>query len=173
MLDPAYYFQKDFQNIFTNVNISKKKNLADRIQDEDEEHQIKKILTELMNKKNRKKIKNKRGGMVVSPWDIPWGVSDEIISKINKILSSQEMKNLNPKKIENIDLNNLTPSKTEDDSDIKNDIKNKHFDLLKLYKINTKESNIQGEKLRLLENEKINNVRSSLLFSERFPKYIH
>ena len=174
MLDPAYYFQKDFQNIFTNVNISKKKNLADRIQDEDEEHQIKKILTELMNKKNRKKIKNKRGGMVVSPWDIPWGVSDEIISKINKILSSQEMKNLNPKKIENIDLNNLTPSKTEDDSDIKNDIKNKNFNLLKLYKINTKESNIQAEKLRLLEIEKNNkenkfklNVQGKLKNCER------
>ena len=42
MLDTAYYFQRDNPSIFTNVNIIKKKNLADRIQDEDEEHQIKK-----------------------------------------------------------------------------------------------------------------------------------
>ena len=48
MLDTAYFFQRDSPDIFTNVNIIKKKNLADRIQDEDEENQIKKILLELL-----------------------------------------------------------------------------------------------------------------------------
>ena len=157
MLDTAYYFQRDSPNIFTNVNIIKKKNLADRIQDEDEENLIKKILNEILNKKNKKRLKkNLRLG--IGNDDLFRGVGETTISKINKILSSQEMKNLNSKKLENLDLNDITPSKSDNEeiSDISK--KNKNYDFLKIYKINLFESNKEAEKLRKMDNDRQNQI---------------
>ena len=115
MLDTAYFFQRDSPNIFTNVNIIKKKNLADRIQDEDEGNQIKKILNELLNKKNRSVLKKIKTGI--------WGgsmfrdVGDSTITRIIKILSSPEMKNINSKKLDNLDLNDLIHNFDEEEEE--------------------------------------------------------
>ena len=156
MLDTAYYFQRDSPNIFTNVNISKKKNLTDRIQDEDEERQIKKILNEILNKKNKNKLKNLKMGIGGSNLfqDIP----ENTIAKVNKILASKEMKNLKAKKLENLDLNDFATNES-DNNGISNISKNnKNFDFLYIYKINLLEGNKEAEKLRKLDNEKLNKI---------------
>ena len=154
MLDTAYFFQRDSPNIFTNVNISKKKNLADRIQDEDEEHQIKKILNELLNKKNRKKLKKLRTGIGDS--ETFRGIGDNALAKINKIISSKEMKNLTSKKLENLDLNGITPSKNDSNGTSKMSQNNKNFDFLNIYKINLFESNKEAERIRNIEKDQLN-----------------
>jgi len=153
MLDTAYYFQRDNPSIFTNVNIIKKKNLADRIQDEDEEHQIKNILNELLNKKNRNKLKNFRKGNGYN--SLFRDISDSTIAKINKILSSKEMKNLNAKKIENLDLNDFSPNKEDNNGFSKISKNNKNFDFLNIYKLNLLESNKEAEKLRKIDKENL------------------
>ena len=153
MLDTAYYFQRDNPSIFTNVNIIKKKNLADRIQDEDEEHQIKNILNELLNKKNRNKLKNFRKGNGYN--SLFRDISDSTMAKINKILSSKEMKNLNAKKIENLDLNDFSPNKEDNNGFSKISKNNKNFDFLNIYKLNLLESNKEAEKLRKIDKENL------------------
>ena len=153
MLDTAYYFQRDNPSIFTNVNIIKKKNLADRIQDEDEEHQIKNILNELLNKKNRNKLKNFRKGNGYN--SLFRDISDSIMAKINKILSSKEMKNLNAKKIENLDLNDFSPNKEDNNGFSKISKNNKNFDFFNIYKLNLLESNKEAEKLRKIDKENL------------------
>ena len=174
MLDTAYFFQRDSPDIFTNVNIIKKKNLADRIQDEDEENQIKKILLELLNKKNRSKLKKIKMGL--------WGgsmfrdVGDSTISKIIKILSSPEMKNINSKKLENIDLNDLIHNNAEEENNenLKYVQNKKNYNFLKLYKINSKEADNLAENLRIIDIDKLkrknqfkSNVESKLKSCER------
>ena len=174
MLDTAYFFQRDSPDIFTNVNIIKKKNLADRIQDEDEENQIKKILLELLNKKNRSKLKKIKMGL--------WGgsmfrdVGDSTISKIIKILSSPEMKNINSKKLENIDLNDLIHNNAEEENNenLKFVQSKKNYNFLKLYKINSKEADKLAENLRIIDIDKLkrknqfkSNVESKLKSCER------
>ena len=174
MLDTAYFFQRDSPDIFTNVNIIKKKNLADRIQDEDEENQIKKILLELLNKKNRSKLKKIKMGL--------WGgsmfrdVGDSTISKIIKILSSPEMKNINSKKLENIDLNDLIHNNAEEENNenLKYVQSKKNYNFLKLYKINSKEADNLAENLRIIDIDKLkrknqfkSNVESKLKSCER------
>ena len=172
MLDTAYYFQRDNPNIFTNVNIIKKKNLADRIQDEEEEHQVKKILNDFLNKKNRNKLKNSK--MDISYNDMLRGVSDSTVTKINKILSSKEMKNLSSKKIENLDLNDFSPDKTDDNAFSKISKNNKNFDFFNIYKLNLLESNKEAEKLRNIDKEHLDkenlfkfNIESRLKKCER------
>lgn len=173
MLDTAYYFQRDSPNIFTNVNISKKKNLADRIQDEDEEHQIKKILSELLNKKNRNKLKKLRMGVWGS--SMFRGIGDNAIAKIMKIVSSQEMKNLNAKKLENLDLNDFNTNNDEDDNNENSKVQSKkNFNFVKLYKINSKDADKQAENLRKNDIERSNrmtqfhfNIESKLKSCER------
>lgn len=158
MLDTAYFFQRDSPNIFTNVNISGKKNLADRINDEDEEHQIKKILTELLNRKNRKKLKNIKKG--IKGYDMLRNISDNTMTKINKIISSKEMKNFNPKNLDNIDLNAFTQSDNEnnDNYESSNAKNNKNYNFWKFYKINLKESNKQAEKLGNMDKDRLNKI---------------
>ena len=158
MLDTAYFFQRDSPNIFTNVNISGKKNLADRINDEDEEHQIKKILTELLNRKNRKKLKNIKKG--IKGYDMLRNISDNTMAKINKIISSKEMKNFNPKNLDNIDLNAFTQSDNEnnDNYESSNAKNNKNYNFWKFYKINLKESNKQAEKFGNMDKDRLNKI---------------
>ena len=158
MLDTASFFQRDSPNIFTNVNISGKKNLADRINDEDEEHQIKKILTELLNRKNRKKLKNIKKG--IKGYDMLRNISDNTMAKINKIISSKEMKNFNPKNLDNIDLNAFTQSDNEnnDNYESSNTKNNKNYNFWKFYKINLKESNKQAEKLGNMDKDRLNKI---------------
>ena len=155
LLDTAYYFQRDSPNIFTNVNISKKKNLSDRIQDEDEENQIKKILNDLLNKKNKKKLKKFKMGIYMG--EELRNLGDDAINKINKIISSKEMKNINSKKLEELDLNDFTPSKNGAENEIsKNMCDNKKYNFFKIYKINIKESDKRAEKLRISDIDKLN-----------------
>ena len=155
LLDTAYYFQRDSPNIFTNVNISKKKNLSDRIQDEDEENQIKKILNYLLNKKNKKKLKKFKMGIYMG--EELRNLGDDAINKINKIISSKEMKNINSKKLEELDLNDFTPSKNGAENEIsKNMCDNKKYNFFKKYKINIKESDKRAEKLRISDIDKLN-----------------
>ena len=154
MLDTAYFFQRDSPDIFTNVNIIKKKNLADRIQDEDEENQIKKILNELLNKKNRSKLKKiKMGNFGGSMFR---DVEDGTISKILKILSSPEMKNINSKKLDNLDLNDLIHNNKEEENN--ENLKfagKKNYNFLKLYRINSKEADKSAENLRNIDIDKL------------------
>ena len=161
LLDTAYYFQRDNPNIFTNVNISKKKNLSDRIQEEDEEKLIKKILNELLNKINKKKLKKFKMD-IYSGEDFRGigDIGDNAINKINKILSSKEIKNLNTKKLEELDLNDFTPSKNEMEENgiLKNMNKNKKYNFFKIYKINIKESDKQAEKLRIGDIDNLNRI---------------
>ena len=155
LLDTAYYFQRDSPNIFTNVNISKKKNLSDRIQDEDEENQIKKILNDLLNKKNKKKLKKFKMGIYMG--EELRNLGDDAINKINKIISSKEMKNLNSKKLEELDLNDFTPSKNGAENEISKNMRdNKKYNFFKIYKINIKESDKRAEKLRISDIDKLN-----------------
>ena len=155
LLDTAYYFQRDSPNIFTNVNISKKKNLSDRIQDEDEENQIKKILNDLLNKKNKKKLKKFKMGIYTG--EELRNLGDDAINKINKIISSKEMKNINSKKLEELDLNDFTPSKNGAENEISKNMRdNKKYNFFKIYKINIKESDKRAEKLRISDIDKFN-----------------
>ena len=159
LLDTAYFFQRDSPNIFTNVNITKRKNLADRIQEEDEENQIKKILNELLNKKNRNKLQKIKMGT----WggrDMFRDIGDSTISKITKILSSPEMKNMNSKKLENIDLNDFTHHNNEDENNGNSKfVQNKNnYNFFKLYKINLKEADNRAEKLKKIDIEKSNRM---------------
>ena len=84
--DPAYYFQNDSPNNFININIIKTKKLVDRIQEEDEEKQMKQILNNYINKKN--KIKNRNLKIEFENYD---NKNDDkqrrLITKINRILS--------------------------------------------------------------------------------------
>ena len=117
--------------------------MADRIQDEDEEHQIKNILNELLNKKNRNKLKNFRKGNGYN--SLFRDISDSTMAKINKILSSKEMKNLNAKKIENLDLNDFSPNKEDNNGFSKISKNNKNFDFLNIYKLD--KENLDKENL--------------------------
>ena len=163
MLDTVYYFQQDSPNIFTNVNISKKKNLSDRIQDEDEENQIKKILNDLLNKKNKKKLKKFKMGIYTG--EELRHLGDDAINKINKIISSKEVKNLNSKKLEELDLNDFTPSKSEAENDIaKNMRNNKKYNFFKIYKINIKESLYKKEQKNVYFMIRVKMKKMNLIF---------
>ena len=84
-------------------------------------------------------------------------LGDDAINKINKIISSKEMKNINSKKLEELDLNDFTPSKNGAENEIsKNMCDNKKYNFFKIYKINIKESDKRAEKLRISDIDKLN-----------------
>ena len=126
------YFQKDNPDSFINVNITKKKSLADRIKEEDEEQQIKQILNNFINKNNKKKTRNIKIGFDYTD------SKRKLISKVNKIINYNKKNNINSKNLENLQLNNLSTSdNNEEINEFKNDEK---YDYFKAYKTYVKEA---------------------------------
>lgn len=153
LLDPAYYFQKDNPDNFINVNIVKKKSLADRIREEDEEKQIKKMLNNYLNKKNKQRTRNS-----LTQYEYTENKNEEkkkekiLMSKVSRILSYNKIKNLNSKKIKNLELTNLSTSKSNKNENIlKND---DNYDFFKSYKTYVKDSYALALQLNKIEKEK-------------------
>lgn len=148
LLDPAYFFQKDNPDSFINVNIAKKKSLADRIQEEEEEQQIKEILSNYMNKKNKYEIRNSNIGLEYS------NSKRKLISKVNKILSYNKKNRITSKKLENLEINNLSSGlgDNKEDTEFKKDEK---YDFFKTYKANVKEAYENAAILNKIEENKI------------------
>ena len=151
LLDPAYYFQKDNPDNFINVNIAKKKSLADKIQEEDEEQKIKQILNNYLIKKNKQNKQKTRNIEIANAYDSD--SKKKLISKVNKILNDNNIKYLNSKKIENLEITNLPAMKNNDDVNDKNDDK---YDFFKTYKTYVKESYASAAHLNTIENKKKN-----------------
>ena len=160
--DPAYYFQNDSPNNFININIIKTKKLVDRIQEEDEEKQMKQILNNYINKKN--KIKNRNLKIEFENYD---NKNDDkqrrLITKINRILSHNNIKNLTSKKLKKIDFTYISPTKNNRNE--LNSINNKEsYDFLKEYKENVKNSYNNANIINKIENEK-KNIKEKLKFN--------
>ena len=151
LLDPAYYFQKDNPDSFINVNITKKKSLADRIKEEDEEQQIKQILNNFINKKNKKNKKKTRNIKIGFDYT---DSKRKLISKVNKIINYNKKNNINSKNLENLQLNNLSTSdNNEEINEFKNDEK---YDYFKAYKTYVKEAYENALYLNKIEEKNIN-----------------
>ena len=148
LLDPAYYFQKDNPDNFINVNIAKKKSLADRIQEEDEEQKIKQILNNFLIKKNKENKQKTRN--IEITYDNTES-KKKLMSKITRILNSNKIQNLNSKKIENLEIADLSPKSNEEDI---NENKKDKYDFFKTYKTYVKESYASAENLNKIENKK-------------------
>jgi hypothetical protein len=153
LLDPAYYFQKDNPENFINVNIVKKKNLADRIKEEDEEEDIKQLLNKFLNNKNRPRKRNS-----ITYYDYNDTKNEEkqkerkLMSKVNKILNENNINDLNSKNLKNLKLTNICISKRNKSENLLK--KNDNYDFFKSYKTYAKESNIQAIELSKDEKQK-------------------
>ena len=160
--DPAYYFQNDSPNNFININIIKTKKLVDRIQEEDEEKQMKQILNNYINKKN--KIKNRNLKIESENFDNKNDCKQRrLITKINRILSHNNIKNLTLKKLKKIDFTYISPPKNNR-NDL-NSINNKEsYDFLKEYKENVKNSYNNANIINKIENEK-KNIKEKLKYN--------
>ena len=164
LLDPAYYFQNDSPNSFINLNIKRTKKLADRLQEEEEEQQIKQILNKYLNKKNKLKTRNIK-------LDFEYNESDneekrkekKLISKINKILSQNNIKNLkklNSKKIETLDITNMNMNPIKNNKEL-NTMKNDDtYDFFKVYNSNLKNSYTNALRLNKIEKENKNKKKN-------------
>lgn len=160
--DPAYYFQRDSPNNFINVNIIKTKKLVERIQEEDEEKQMKKILNHYLNKKNKNKNRNLKIELekIDSKDD---SKQRRLIIKINRILSHNNIKNLTLKKLKNIDFTNISPQKNNR-NELNSINNNESYDFLKEYKENVKNSYNNANIINKIENEK-KNIKEKLKFN--------
>ena len=153
LLDPAYYFQKDSPSHFKNINIKKAQKLVDRIQQEEEEQKIKQILSEYIIKKNRQKTRNIKNNLGYSKSNEERRKENKLISKINKILSQQNIKNLDAKKLESLDLTNLTPDESNNE-ELKDMKKDENYDFLKTYNTHIKNSFSFAKLINKAESEK-------------------
>ena len=155
--DPAYYFQNDSPNNFININIIKTKKLVDRIQEEDEEKQMKQILNNYLNKKN--KIKNRN---LKIEFENIYNKNDckqrRLITKINRILSHNNIKNLTLQKLKKIDFTNISPPKINK-NELNSINNNESYDFLKEYKENVKNSYNNANFINKIENEKKKNIK--------------
>jgi len=160
--DPAYYFQNDSPNNFINVNIIKAKKLVDRIKEEDEEKQMKQILNNYLNKKN--KIKNRNLKIEFESIDNKNdGKQRKLITKINRILSHNNIKNLTFKKLKKIDFTNISPPKNNrNELNLINN--NESYDFLKEYKENVKNSYNNANIINKIENDK-KNIKEKLKYN--------
>ena len=160
--DPAYYFQSDSPKNFINVNIIKTKKLVDRIQEEDEEKQMKQILNNYLNKKN--KIKNRN---LKIEFENIYNKNDckqrRLITKINRILSHNNIKNLTLQKLKKIDFTNISPPKINK-NELNSINNNESYDFLKEYKENVKNSYNNANFINKIENEK-KNIKEKLKFN--------
>ena len=156
LLDPAYYFQKDNPDSFINVNITKKKSLADRIKEEDEEQQIKQILNNFINKKNKRKTRNIKIGFDYTD------SKRKLISKVNKIINYNKKNNINKKNLDYLEINSLP---TNDNNEEINEFKNaEKYDFFKAYKTYVKEAYENASYLNKKE-EKQNNKKNKFKFN--------
>ena len=160
--DPAYYFQNDSPNNFINVNIIKAKKLVDRIKEEDEEKQMKQILNNYLNKKN--KIKNRNLKIEFESIDNKNdGKQRKLITKINRILSHNNIKNLTFKKLKKIDFTNISPPKNNrNELNLINN--NESYDFLKEYKENVKNNYNNANNINKIENDK-KNIKEKLKYN--------
>ena len=158
LLDPAYYFQNDSPNSFINVNLAKTKKLADRIQEEDEEQQIKEILNNFLNKKSKLKTRNIKLNLEYSESENEQKRKErKLISKINKILIQNNIKNINnltSKKIETLELNNINKNSVKNNKEINTMKNDETYDFFKSYNSNVKNSFTSAMRLNKIENEK-------------------
>ena len=168
LLDPAYYFQKDNPDNFINVNIEKKKSLAERIREEEEEQQIKQLLNNVLNKKNNQQ---KRNSLVFSDYspirDEEKEKEKKLMSKVNRILSYNKLNEKNTKKIKKLELGNLTTSKSnKNENKLKSD---ENYDFFKSYKAYAKDShdlaiqlNKEEEKIKRKKIKRIQNFNNKI-----------
>ena len=152
LLDPAYYFQKDNPDSFINVNIAKKKSLADRIKEEEEEQQITDILSNFINKKNSEKTRN-----ITIGFDDPYS-KRKLMSKVNKILNYNKKNKIDSKKLKNLEIKNLqTVENKEEATEFKKDEK---YDFFKAYKSYVKEAYSYASQLNMIEEKKYNKKKA-------------
>ena len=153
LLDPAYYFQKDSPSHFKNINIKKAQKLVDRIQQEEEEQKIRQLLSEYIFKKNKQKTRNIKNNLDYSKSNEERRKENKLISKINKILSQQNIKNLDAKKLESLDLTNLTPDESNNE-ELKDMKKDENYDFFKTYNTHIKNSFSFAKLINKVESEK-------------------
>jgi hypothetical protein len=153
LLDPAYYFQKDSPSHFKNINIKKAQKLVDRIQQEEEEQKIRQILSEYIIKKNRPKTRNNMIKINYSRSNEERRKENRLISKLNKILSQQNIKNLDAKKLESLDLTNITPDESNNE-ELKVTKKDENYDFFKTYNTHIKNSFSFAKLINKVESEK-------------------
>ena len=153
LLDPAYYFQKDSPSHFKNINIKKAQKLVDRIQQEEEEQKIRQLLSEYIIKKNKQKTRNIKNNLDYSKSNEERRKENKLISKINKILSQQNIKNLDAKKLESLDLTNLTPDESNNE-ELKDMKKDENYDFFKTYNTHIKNSFSFAKLINKVESEK-------------------
>ena len=172
LLDPSYYFQKDNPDNFINVNIVKKKSLAERIKEEDEEQQIKQLLNNVLNKNN---TQQKRNSLALYEYNALKNEEKQkekkLMSKVNRILSDNQIKTLNSKKIKKLELGNLTTSKSNKNiNKLKND---DNYDFFKSYKAYEKDSRELAIKMNK-EEEQIEKKRKKYIinFNNKIRKFI-
>jgi hypothetical protein len=172
LLDPSYYFQKDNPDNFINVNIVKKKSLAERIKEEEEQQQIKQLLNNVLNKNN---IQQKRNSLALYEYNALKNEEKQnekkLMSKVNRILSDNKIKTLNSKKIKKLELGNLTTSKSNKNiNKLKND---DNYDFFKSYKAYEKDSRSIAMKMNK-EEEEIKKKRKKYIinFNNKIKKFI-
>jgi hypothetical protein len=172
LLDPSYYFQKDNPDNFINVNIVKKKSLAERIKEEEEEQQIKQLLNNVLNKNN---IQQKRNSLALYEYNALKNEEKQnekkLMSIVNRILSDNKIKTLNSKKIKKLELGNLTTSKSNKNiNKLKND---DNYDFFKSYKAYEKDSRELAMKMNK-EEEEIKKKRKKYIinFNNKIKKFI-
>ena len=153
LLDPAYYFQKDSPSHFKNINIKKAQKLVDRIQQEEEEQKIRQILSEYIIKKNRPKTRNNMIKINYSKSNEERRKENRLISKLNKILSQQNIKNLDAKKLQSLDLTNITPDESNNE-ELKVTKKDENYDFFKTYNTHIKNSFSFAKLINKAESEK-------------------
>lgn len=153
LLDPAYYFQKDSPSHFKNINIKKAQKLVDRIQQEEEEKKIRQILSEYIIKKNRPKTRNIKIDIDYSKSNEVRRKENKLISKINKILSQQNIKKLDAKKLESLDLTYITPEESNNE-ELRDMKKDENYDFFKTYNAHIKNSFSFAKLINKVESEK-------------------
>ena len=153
LLDPAYYFQKDSPTHFKNINIKKSQKLVDRIQQEEEEQKIRQILREYIIRKNRPKTRNIKSGIDYSKSNEERRRENKLILKIKKILGERNIKNLDAKKLETLDLTNLA-SEESNSEDLKDLNKDENYDYFKTYNTHIKNSLSFAKLINKVESKK-------------------
>jgi hypothetical protein len=152
----------------------KRKSLAERIKEEEEEQQIKQLLNNVLNK-NKNNIQQKRNSLALYEYNALKNEEKQdekkLMSKVNRILSDNKIKTLNSKKIKKLELGNLTTSKSNKNiNKLKND---DNYDFFKSYKAYEKDSRSIAMKMNK-EEEKIKKKRKKCIinFNNKIKKFI-
>ena len=128
LLDPNYYFQKDTPKVFKNMNIVRSRTLTQKITEEDQIQQAKKILSEYLNYKKTLFLA-KKGNSVRIPKE------SKVYEKVLNFIKKNNIKYLSPEKLSSINLlslSNFQKSK-DDDVDHGQNSNDKNYNYLKEY----------------------------------------